>query len=92
MRYSPTSKLHVQVLQSSDSLALRQKPCKSTDYNDQNSSTVQRGVDDPHNQMISVNSNEDHLQSKVSEENTFTIKMSEANEKEKRLLKKLERV
>ena len=44
--------------------------------------------------MISVNSNDEHMQSqsKTSEENTFTIKMTDANEKEKRLLKKLERV
>ena len=40
--------------------------------------------------LVSVNSNDDHITSKVSEENTFTIKMSDANEKEKRLLKKLE--
>ena len=41
--------------------------------------------------MISVNSNDEHMESKMSEENTFTIKMSDANEKEKRLLKKLDK-
>ena len=70
------------------------------------SSTLQQvisqtnGISDQHNQaaMISVRSGEDHLVgeghllSKMSEENTFTIKMSDANEKEKRLIKKLERV
>jgi len=40
--------------------------------------------------MISVTSNDEHHVSKTSEENTFTIKMSDANEKERRLLKKLE--
>lgn len=49
----------------------------------------QNGTTDHHNNaVISVNS--EHLQSKLSEENTFTIKMSDANEKEKRLLRKLE--
>lgn len=48
--------------------------------------------DDLHNQaMISVTSNDEHMTSRMSEENTFTIKMSDANEKEKRLLKKLEK-
>ena len=42
--------------------------------------------------MISVTSNDEHMTSRMSEENTFTIKMSDANEKEKRLLKKLEQM
>ena len=51
-------------------------------------------VKDEHNQaMISVTSNDEHMTSRLSEENTFTIKMSDANnEKEKRLLKKLEKM
>lgn len=61
--------------------------------NDPNNSMIQKLIDKHNIAMISVDSNDDeNIHSKISEENTFTIKMSDANEKEKRLLKKLERI